>query len=219
MFTAALELWERDAVLRSWFGASVPTDVSGYESKVTRKYRKSIEEVYMISTVSILPDHDMSGFQVAGVFAWPITKEAPFVYGFGSAFGIQGAIDHAFRECVQRMAFLWGEPIYEMIDAEFTPTADYHQDYFLRQKNQVKIIDWLDGRYYRENLSKEATRTYDLNDVAYVQLTTPSVLGGVSVVRALDQTSLPLIFGVDYEHLLAPQWRVTAVNRCIHPIA
>src|SRR5699024_10783813 len=102
---AALELIERDRILRSWYGGPSPQATSLPHSiplgELPRHYRI---ETYRF------PKAD-SEIEVGAVFGFPTHPEAPFFCGFGASHSLEEALRHAFREGLQRMAFLWGEPV------------------------------------------------------------------------------------------------------------
>jgi hypothetical protein len=205
---AALELVERDRVLRSWYGALRPRAVPlGVWQPPTRLWDAYELEAHAFDGVDAA-----CSVAVRGVFAFPRRPDAPLTYGFAAGATEQQALGAAMRECLQRLAFLWGEPLPAEPPA-FAPTAEYHQEFFLQRSMHEHIRRWLAGRL--------VDRTPDLGRPAkafpdrFVDLTPPALAGRTHVVRALPGDELPLVFGRGHPKVSG----VLPAELAIHPIA
>jgi hypothetical protein len=130
---------------------------------------------------------------VAAVVAFPRLADAPLSIGFGAAQADAAqAVEKATAECLQRLAFLWGDPVPE-VEPEFSPTPDYHQDHFLWPRSHVLLRDWVAGRRPRRPL--EWLPAAPTAAPSFVNLTPAAMVGKVVVVRAVCAGCLPLVFG------------------------
>src|SRR3989344_5154485 len=123
---ACLELWERHAILDAWFSQSAPEQIA-FNFPLLHLAGKH----YLPLAFQFLPQNtNLGAVYTIGAFAFPKQRENPLVYGFGSGFSLEKALQKAENECLQRLAFLWGEKLQENLP-EFSPTPMYHQDYFM----------------------------------------------------------------------------------------
>lgn len=194
---AHLELAERDRVLRAWFGQIVPERVSLPELSAP-------EDLYAFEAWRF-------GFgdpEVAGVFAFP-RAAGPLAYGFCAARNIDLAVEGAASECLQRLGFLWGEPI---PDREPAPSASpsFHQDYFLYPPQQARLRAWLAGAHAGACVLPPSGPSSAL----FIDLTAEG-LDGLFVAKALPSSELPLTFGVGHPIL----GTAVPAELSVHPIA
>lgn len=227
---AAFELIERDRVLRSWFrmpsARAKPIEASVLEQCPIIRPLEDLYDFsgYTFSSEDGRRDEDLGYAEqvyVIGIFGFPkkTSKQmnAPFLYGFGADLDFQACLSHAVGECLQRLGFLWGEDWTSALP-EFSPTPDFHQEFFLREGGIFRIKRWLD------NLGKETEMSFDLRrkEVAreslpqkmqFIDLTPVHLKGRVSVVKAMSPERLPLVFG------LKPPSNTIDEELWIHPIA
>ncbi|MBI3544183.1 MAG: YcaO-like family protein [Deltaproteobacteria bacterium] len=193
--SAELELIERDRILRCWRAGVAPELLPIFEERL-RGYFAGLHELYEPAAfsfgVSLRPPREP--VFTAGVFAFP-TGDAgrhPFVYGFGARRSLALAVEAAARECLQRLAFLWGEDWTGELPA-FSPTADFHQEYYLRQPGIDAMRRWLFASPpLRES---EAAMSLARDEPQYYDLTPEHLRGKISVVRAVSPEVIPLYFG------------------------
>lgn len=203
---AALELLERDRVLRSWasLGPSpqwIPlpdgpwSHLDAYEWQAYR-----------------LPagPSDEGDVAVACVFGFPTRPGAPLLRGFAAARGLARARDRAMGECLQNLAFLWGEPLPSDAPAP-SPTPLYHLDHYLWPGSHGALRRWLHGHAGEDRLSARPGAA--ASTIRFVDLTPPDMPAGLRVVRALADTAVPLCFGA------APRSVVPPSARGPHPIS
>jgi hypothetical protein len=126
---------------------------------------------------------------VRGTFLWPRLLDHPVIYGFGAALNETDAQHKALSEAVQRLAFL--DPLdVPGEEPTFSPTPDYHQDYFLHPARRSMLKAWLDGDASHPVFSVDICRS---GEAQAIDLTPASCPG--SVVRVMISGTLPLVFG------------------------
>lgn len=201
---ARMELVERDRVLRSWFGGSAPRRLFGLRTA----QRIFDDRLYSVELYSFPegPAERARG-AVVGMFAFPKCETVPFVVGTGAGPSLFSAVRRATRECVQRLGFLWGEPI-PAVPPAFEPTPLYHQELYLCPSMQPRLRSWLSGHHHRGRSVPASTRR-----PCYVDLTPEHLLSRIRVVKALPAGELPLTFG-----LQPPSWEWDE-SYGVHPIA
>lgn len=207
---AVAELVERDRVLRSWFGeiAPVPVPVPCMDafSGLSALYRI---EAFAIPDVhgSVPPE-----LEVAAVFGFPHDPTTPLLRGTGAGRTLAEALARAWQECVQSLGFLWGEPVPER-PPDYTPCAEYHQEYFLYPGTHAKLREWLCGAATGRRSTAPRPRT--LRARRFVDLTPEHLAGRCFVVKAMADSELPLVFGRKHPSLLGEP----PPGREIHPLA
>lgn len=204
---AYAELFERDAILRSWYGATVIQSVS-------------IDKL-SDSPLCFIPKTQVKFYQffsepnlhVIAAFLFSENVEIPTTFGFAAHTSFTKAIDKAAQECSQRLGFLYGEPPVEDYP-EFSATPSYHQDYFLRFKSHALLKEWLNNEHYKQCHSEQQLPTLSTK-TTYIDITPRHLKNQLHIIKAVNDTCLPLIFGLT--HQFAPpnfskEW-------LIHPIA
>jgi hypothetical protein len=190
---ALWELCERDRVLRSWYGETVPerTPLAGEAT--------SLQEARSYEWLAYsFPGSDRAefsrGVHVVGVFGIPTTGSAPFVSGYGARPSGDDALRAAVREATQLLAFLWGEPLPAAAPPP-APTPAFHLDAYQWGGRHALVRRWLEGHHaaYGALLPK---RPKGEEKVLFVDLT-PGWLTGLRVAKAVCPAALPLIFGED----------------------
>ncbi len=177
---AALELAERDRVLRAWYGelpvapAAPPALLAPFD---THEWR----------ACAIAEEGDAA--EVAAVIGFPRRPELPLARGFGAAASLGAALEAAAREAVQNLAFLWDEPV-PAAAPESAPRPMFHLDYYLYPGHHAHLARWLDGAHHRP--SPRAPRR---GEPRFVDLTPASLRGKLSVARAVSDGARPLVFG------------------------
>jgi hypothetical protein len=206
--TAALELVERDRVLRSWYGEFPPRQVSLAPFDPPRV----LSEIFVFEAHAFDPPslREQRLF-VRGMFAFPTVPEAPLVYGFAASDCPRLALAGAARECLQRLAFLWGESVPDS-PPSFEPTAEYHQEVFLQPSMRERLRAWLAGEHIDGPLSDRPVSPPE--PTRFADLTPPALAGSLSVARALPTLELGLAFGRGH-----PQLGDMPAELEVHPIA
>jgi hypothetical protein len=134
---------------------------------------------------------DASSVEVAGVFAFPKRDMVPLAFGTAASSTLAEAVARAWQECVQRLAFLWGEAIPTDVP-QFEPTPSYHQDLYLCPRMHGRLRAWLEGGHQKD-VSCEASAPP--GDNPFADLTPEHLRGKISVVKALPLSELQLAFG------------------------
>jgi hypothetical protein len=203
------ELCERDRVLRTWYGETVPQRVAFAVEETPLATSRSYEW-RAFSFPESARKRFSRGVHVRGVFGMPRSREVPFVFGYGARPSEEEALSVATREATQLLAFLWGEPLPEK-EPPLAPTPAYHLEAFQWSERQENVRDWLGGGHARYRSASWPPRDVD-GRVFFVDLTPPWI-SDLRVSKALCAEAVPLTFG-DYPGAfhLPPAIRV-------HPIA
>ncbi len=200
---ATFELVERDALLKSWYGESLPYFMPDLVRCPELTSIRSLYEgrTYAFPSRAIATKHTA----VIGVFLFPKESNLPLVYGFGAAFDVPSAHRKALDETWQRLGFLSMDPLPDQ-EIVFSPTSYYHQEIFLRPGADMLLQRWLSG-----DQVKTLRGLSDPIDVQFIDLT-PKDYGDLRVIKALSSNALPLIFGRHPDYAHDPIY-------AIHPIA
>lgn len=192
---AEWELIERDRILRSWLGETRPVPVSDPLARAALP--TALADVYDFRAC-LFPagEHDCSAERtaVAGVFGFPRWARAPLVFGFGARAVAADAFVAAGRECIQRLAFLWGEEI-PSSDPPFAPTAEFHQEYFLHSRRHEALQGWLSQGSDASARVPPISPSPSGSARRFADLTPASLRGQIAIVKALPRTELLLCFG------------------------
>lgn len=184
--SAAWELIERDRVLRSWRGEITPQRILTFEERILLSL-KGYYEFFCCD----FPDPNHPSEHVAGVFAFPITNVIGPIYGFGARDDLSAALERAWGECLQRIGFLWGESSSEVLD--FSPTPDYHQEYYLLPENTERLKDWLSGKH--KKFCQDIPQTKERRTIYFADITPAKLQKKLCAVKAICSHMLPLTFG------------------------
>ncbi len=180
------ELAERDRVLRSWYGETLPAPVEApAQLGVASSYEWS---------AFLLPAPERSWSEdvvVAGVIGFP-RCDVPLVLGYGAGTAADVALRKAVGEALQSLAFLWGEPA-PQAEPELSPSALGHLEWWLYPGHHDQLKRWLDGQHARY-ATNERTQTVTQRETTYLDLT-PKGLDRHRVVKAMSPAALPLAFG------------------------
>ncbi|MET0384439.1 MAG: YcaO-like family protein [Polyangiales bacterium] len=186
---ALCELVERDRVLRAWNGECAPSRLDPGPDSLARALHPHYRVIaYEFGVQNPAPRH-----RVAGLFLFPTALVAPLVYGFAAAYDAHVACARAEREALQRLAFLWGEPL-PAVPPDPTPTPDFHQDYYLYPPHQARLRAWLETP--RPTLKKRVAPLYDGAPVSFVDLTPAPLRERLSVAKAISPRARRLRFGL-----------------------
>jgi len=204
---ALSELVERDRVLRAWQGQCAKTAVSTDGSLAAARLQSHYSvRAYELGTPDSADSADSAvaadGAQaqarrVVGFFLFPHAPDHPFVYGFAAATQLANALARAETEALQRLAFLWGEPLPQHTPKP-TPAPDYHQDYYLYPPNHAHILRWLEGDHAlepRRSRQRANAAIYDGECTQFIDLTPESLRGRLSVAKAVSTHARRLRFG------------------------
>lgn len=203
--SAYRELLERDQVLRTWLGWQ---EVTTIDCNFTARYQ--LESLYHLTTVEFFKSPQTT---VLGIFGVPKDRALhPLVCGFGSAATFAQAMEKAESELLQRLAFLWGEPLPVTVP-EKTPTALFHQQWSLTPQGIGTIEKWLAGRMPRIPGPRQTTPPL-FEHTYFVDITPSHLVGRVVVVKAYHPDLLPLYFG-DFPESFGK----VLPELAIHPIA
>ncbi|WP_141733055.1 YcaO-like family protein [Oligoflexus tunisiensis] len=204
---AACEVVERHLVLASWYGALRPQGIP-MNLPAALESLQGLYEFRLFDFGSFLLK-DLGSIQVRGCFLWPRHPGHPPVYGFGAALDSAAAMHKALGEAVQRLAFL--DPLEVPTDEpQFTPTPDFHQEYFLHPARRPLLEAWLNGAPTHPTAAAPIKHA---GEALAVDLTPEGSHAGV-VVRVTIPGTLPLVFGrfqpSEFPQLPACLW--------IHPV-
>lgn len=204
MSSARCELIERDSILLSWYGYTLPYAQARVESNYS----------YLFKTVrgSLLDHYNIQVYEfpvrrkgsVYGVFCFPLDNVHPLTYGFGGSEGAHTAIMRACREAIQRLGFLWGEeiPTEKPIPAK---NPFFHQDFYLYPENHFLIKNWLAGESYSQRDFPQKTKKLNYLNLTSVHF---SKLG-LKIIQAVPDDEFVLKFGIQDEFIEKMQ---------VHPI-
>ncbi|MBL6989387.1 MAG: YcaO-like family protein [Bacteriovoracaceae bacterium] len=194
--SAKYELIERDRILRSWYGQYAPEKIELNLNQSNALCPQFQSNYYDFEYYRFVNNMDESEVCVVGMFAFAKNDDlSPLVYGFGAHVKFTEAVEHAQRECFQRLGFLWGEDFSSQLPS-FSPTPDYNQEYFLRKNNHCLIRNWLAATH--KNIGSFVT-DFSKENIVYVDLTPKRYKGSYVVVKAISDKRVPLIFGRRYE--------------------
>jgi hypothetical protein len=185
------ELAERAIILRSWYGRVAPCTrcpLALLPSALSKQMDAQKLSLYEFSTPS-------DGISCIGAFIK--VPQGFWAYGFASAKRSEAAALAAVEEAFQRLGFLADETVVEALP-EFSPTPDYHQEYYLSAIGTERIEQWLQGAFFGEagEISKPLP---EYNQCFFVDLTPASLQGKCYVIKAFHQDITPLAFGF-YPH-------------------
>jgi hypothetical protein len=212
---AAAELVERDLVLRSWYGESVPVPCQLLDEAIPEGIRSLGEwRAYEFPAGA---QGICSGHKAVCVVGFPKDHTTPMAYGFAARRDGQEAVNAAAGEAAQRFGFLFGETI-PCEGPSFFPGPDFHQEYFLFPPSHRLLSEWLDGTSGPLATAHAAARpnVFDEEDAefSFVDLTPEHLRGSLSVAKALCSRAEPLVFGEP-----APHRTGVSQGRRVHPIA
>jgi hypothetical protein len=189
--SAALELVERDRVLRSWYGGARPERIS----PSLGEWSARLSAEYQLSVVRFREGLDVADVRatVVGIIAFPRSIHAPLSMGFAARPSLDESLQAASRELLQQIAFGWGEPVPSESPA-VAPTPEFHLDFYSYPGHHALLEAWLDG--------KHEGRGPVLPDVAgafrFTDITPTWMEGGLRVVRAEHPSAVPLVFGLGH---------------------
>lgn len=186
---ACAELIERDRMLRSWLGECPARPLAANAVQV-RELERRLAPHYQVRAYE-LGDDEHASQRVVLCLLLPQNSVDPLVYGCGCDGSLTAAYVRAEREALQRLAFLWGEPLPTEAPGP-SPTPDYHQDYYLYPPHHARLLAWLDGQRQR---TRKPARYYDGERTVFVDLTPRGLHGVLSVAKAISPHARRLHFG------------------------
>jgi hypothetical protein len=205
--SARAELVERHAVLTSWYGLAQPSKLDVAQDTTFA----ALGELYDVETYAFAATRE--SLDVIGAFGFPKAPTSPLIIGFGAGLDHAEALLRAQRECLQRLAFLWGEEI-PTEEPAFNKSPDYHQEYFLWPAVHERLRSWLGGGHLgRAMLTPPQSGASEAH--CFVDLT-PRHLEHTAfrVAKAMATYELPLVFGRGH-----PRIDVRDERLLVHPIA
>ncbi len=212
---ACNELFERDQILRSWFGQNKPMPVNIKQTLEFNNLGRLLTE-YTIDAFSINATPSSVRPYVIGVFAWPKNSDKCPAYGFGCHTDKHIASSKALDECVQRLCFLYDCPVPEAPLP--SPTPDMHQDYFLSVHGQVLLKRWLEGNHDTPILRLQTLEQLTTATMTLKNITPPDAEGKYHVFRASSAHAIPLYFGYGPDCPGEALFGPLGEDRRIHPI-
>jgi hypothetical protein len=207
--SARWELLERDRVLRSWYGETRPQALS----LPAWPWLQALEAYCDWQAYAFAEDSRSDRATAVGVFAFPRSPEQALSYGFAADRNPTRAIAKAAAECLQRLGFLWGEAI-PIVEPEFSPTAEYHQEFYLQPSMHRRVRDWLAGSH-AETPCRIRERAEVGRVPEFADLTPESLRGKLFVAKALPCREVDLIFGCGHPAVDGP----LPQSFQVHPIA
>jgi hypothetical protein len=210
-FRARLELIERDRVLHAWYGTTRPERIAMPIGLLPDLGTQGYEvQTYLFHSVRPSP-HDVT---VVGVFAFPERPATPLAFGFGARPSLPEAAAAAAIECLQRLGFLWDEALPET-EPSFSPTPDYHQDYFLYPPHHARLRAWLAGAHCGRVCIPPPDATVQCAPPGFIDLTPHALQSKLAVAKTMPTGELALTFGRGHPQVGAelPEPLV------VHPIA
>jgi ribosomal protein S12 methylthiotransferase accessory factor YcaO len=204
---AANEVVERHMVLASWYGASRPRACSMPLPSALQSLTALFDfQHYDFGSFFV---RDCGSIFVRGTFLWPTRSEMPVIYGFGAGPTEEEAGSKALAEAVQRLAFL--DPLEAPQDEPvFSPTPDFHQEFFLHPARKARLSAWLNGEPSHPSFQVDFCRS---GIAQAIDLTVRGRSQG-SVVRVMISGTLPLVFG----RFQPSAWPELPTDFLIHPI-
>lgn len=200
---ALLELAERDRILRSWHGLG-PSPVGVSLPPGLLATRRS----YRWRSHRLPPTPGWgAGVEVAFVVGYPRVPHAPLVRGSAGARTFDVALSRAASECLQGLAFLWGEELPSVAPSP-SPSPMFHLEHYLWPGAHEALRGWLECEP-TEPLELDRRRAAQPD---FVDLT-PAGAAGFRVAKARCADALELRFGD------APAPVGATVSRGPHPIA
>jgi hypothetical protein len=199
------ELLERAIVLRSWYGGNAPRAITlpaVIPPLEQRRFSNSNLALYEFNLPS-------DGLSCLGAFV----NSAPgfFLYGFSSARNREDAALGAIDELFQRVGFLAEETV-AVTPPEFSPSPDYHQEFYLSSQGTQYLQQWLAGKFAAS--SPLVSPPFPaIKQCMFVDCTPRELRGKCWVVKAFHQEIPPLTFGHHPAHL-----RQGAADIIPHPI-
>jgi hypothetical protein len=194
--SAALELMERDRILRSWFGEIRPEKITAADPHggPSPLLHPDLNPYYDFENYRIGPPVKVEGLgevTVVAVFGFPRRANVPRVAGFAARPSPGEAVFSATAECLQILSFLWGEAIPEVLPL-LSPSPDYHQEVFLLPEGISRIRRWLSGEHQGYATSPPPSQSFQIH---FSDITPPQLVSRLFVVKAHCPTLLPLTFG------------------------
>lgn len=177
---ARAELLKRDALLRAWYGQTMPKQVGdcahGFAAELAGLYEFESYELPALS------EH------VVFSVAFPKSPNAPLLLGLACGAAIHEASDAALSQCLEKLGFLWGEAIPEA-EPRFSCSADYHQEYYLWPPKAQVLRDWLGGahRDYAVGVPAPEPAEFTFADLG--------ASGERRLAKGLSAACLPLTYG------------------------
>lgn len=203
--SAWLELIERDRVLRSWyFGVPRlrPLPVGDSCLETLPSHRSLACEV----PAGADPARDVA---VVALFLFPRIEGAPFACSFAAGNTPAEARLRAEREGLQRLGFLWGEPL-PATPPSPSPSPEYHLDHYLHPGSQAAIERWIAGEAASPTRVAPEPRA---ERIRFADLTPAWLEGRAVVVRCLSPARMPLVFGEGHP------WLGDGAEAPVHPVA
>lgn len=207
---AAFELLERHLVLLSWAGKLKPRFLTASFSQSVLNSFSENYEIKRVSFGSQRTDLFAEPIHSCGSFLIPKKNNVPFIFGLGADISEDIALTKAESETVQRLGFLWGEEIPKETPP-YSPTAMYHQEYYLHPEALNLITSWLEGRHLKKADLYDTSRVLKLS---FADLNSPSS-GVFQVARAYSPDTIPLVFGRWKENI----FKDLDDKLLIHPVA
>jgi hypothetical protein len=187
---ARRELVERDRVLRRWYGDGRPEPLALPPTELTVTLGRHYElGAWRFTGV----DAGTQDLEVVGVIGLPRDPGAPLLTGFACRSAGDQALAAALAECLQHIAFGWGEP-QPGAEPPPEPTPEFHLDFYNYAPNQERLRSFLAGSH--EGQGPPLPIASDA--IVFVDLTPESLVGRLAVARALNPTAVPLAFGLGH---------------------
>jgi hypothetical protein len=182
---AAFEAIERERILSSWYGV-------GPAPREIKPGKVFAEDIYDWKVVSI--PGPIGAPEVVFAVAFPRRPDAPLLRGAGCAWSVADARAHAVGECLQSLAFLWGEDI-PTEEPESAPSPMFHLDYYLWRQTHMTLRRWLGSGAEPDAAGPLDRHGISVHRLSFIDLTPAAVAGRLHVVKACLPDAIPLVFG------------------------
>ncbi len=204
---ARLEAYERHVLLDFWYNQWAPENI-------TNEFKESSQFLQLSYDLGIYKfSYPEAGApSVIGYFAIPKNENLPLLMGFGCHQEIQIAYKKARGELLQRLGFLWGEPL-PQAEPLFAPNAQFHLEYYLFVPNHGVLRKWLNGNSYRPRHTKHGVN-FDSSLWQFSELHLQDLNKNMFVYRAKHPDCYNLTFGLAHPSFVGVNTEIR-----IHPFA
>jgi ribosomal protein S12 methylthiotransferase accessory factor YcaO len=190
---AALEIYERDRLMRAWFFGLARRRLC-VDARLLAPFHPSHEvEIFELGSPFFCETLDAMIYTRLCI-AWPRTPEAPLAIGSASGTNAFEALGRSIRESIQVAAFLDGAT-WEPEEYTPSPTPLFHQAHFQQTTSQVQLRQWTNrGALWPDK--DDGQSSVGTKIVGFASLTPSTWKGEVEVAKAIAPELENLFFGI-----------------------